>query len=104
MVTLFNYNAYLLTSENLLDHVAMIYKDRFGQVILFESTGKEGVGLCRWSTFMFNDWQNLYQRYLLYEILQIMNFEMKRMVFRKLEMVRSYDTTRTVEEFIKVFN
>lgn len=45
-----------------LDHVGMILKYSNGEIVLFESTGKEGVGLCRWRTFKKNNWHHLYSK------------------------------------------
>ncbi len=42
------------------DHIALLLKYTNGKIILFEATGKEGVGLSTWSTFRKNKWDKLY--------------------------------------------
>jgi hypothetical protein len=44
------------------DHVALILRYSNGEIYLFEATGKDGVGLCSWQTFMRNKWHLLYEK------------------------------------------
>lgn len=50
----------------------MLLKYKSGDIVLFESTGRDGVGLCRWSTFLINKWHNLYDRYKSNGILRVL--------------------------------
>jgi len=67
------------------DHVGMILKYSNGEIVLFESTGREGVGLCRWRTFKKNNWHLLYSK----------------MVYRKLDIERTDDMVNKIEKFVK---
>lgn len=67
------------------DHVGMILRDRHGNIILFEATGNEGVGLCRWTTFKHNNWHTLY----------------KKVIYRKLCCERTKDFIEKAEKFVK---
>lgn len=42
------------------DHVALILKLHDGTLALLEATGNLGVGVCTWTEFVENSWQNLY--------------------------------------------
>ena len=67
------------------DHVALILRYGNNELVLLEATGREGVGLCSWSCFMRNKWQNLY----------------KKLVLRHLEVQRTDKMIETLEKFVK---
>jgi len=60
------YGKLYIYKENILylmkDHVGLILRYSTGEIVLFEATGKTGVGLCRWKTFMRSKWYLLYSR------------------------------------------
>jgi len=58
MVNLGNF----LFKKSFKDHVGLILRYSTGEIVLFEATGREGVGLCRWKTFMRCKWHLLYSK------------------------------------------
>jgi len=67
------------------DHVGLILRYSTGEIVLFEATGREGVGLCRWKTFMRCKWHLLYSK----------------IMYRKLEINRSDDVINGIEKFVR---
>jgi len=67
------------------DHVAILLKYQSGEIVLFEAASKNGVSLCRWKTFLLNDWKKLYSR----------------IMYRKLVMKRKDNIIGHIEEFVK---
>lgn len=43
--------------------MALILKYTNDKVVLFEATGKEGIVLSTWKTFVKNKWNKLYSKY-----------------------------------------
>jgi len=70
---------------SIYDHVAILLRYNDGEIVLLEATGKDGVGLCRWKTFMRNDWHLLYSK----------------LVYRHLEVERTEEFISEVEKFVK---
>jgi len=67
------------------DHVGLILRYSTGEIVLFEATGREGVGLCRWKTFMRCKWHLLYSK----------------IMYRKLEINRTDDVINGIEKFVR---
>merc|ERR1712079_866870 len=42
------------------DHVGLLLKLAGGEIGILEATGNQGVGLCTWSEFLENGWEQLY--------------------------------------------
>jgi len=68
-----------------LDHVGLLLRYNNGEIVLFEASGKEGVGLCRWRTFMKNKWYMLFHK----------------IVYRKLYGPKTPDMMAGIEKFVR---
>ena len=50
------------------DHIALLLKYTNGKVVIFEATGKEGIVLCTWESFIKNNWHKIYSKYVFFVI------------------------------------
>lgn len=79
---------------------------RYGNddLVLLESTGKLGVGLCSWNSFVRNKWQNLYKKYFIFTTKFVNVNIIFRMIFRQLILPRTDPLIEKLEKFVKVRN
>lgn len=53
---------FIISNLTTKDHIALLLRYNSGEIVLFEVTGKTGVGLCTWRVFVKNKWNNLYDK------------------------------------------
>ena len=73
-----------LVTRSEYDHIALILRYNSGKVVLYESLRDQGVGICEWSKFLFNDWNKLYEK----------------VIWRRLNFNKSSEFLSTLDDFV----
>ena len=78
------FQRFLTSSE--YDHVAIVYRDSYGDIRLFEAMSSDGVVTTYWPTFLESKWNDMYEK----------------VTYRRLHFDRKEETMKTLEKFIQV--